>query len=235
MSWIARIPLPGTSRRSDATACRVARGCLRRAELRALIQFCTAIQAILVPVALRFRPSRDRSPEGAGKLAPMVSVPVTRSRRGLQGSFRRVLLGGLLVVGIIVGLVTMHTLNLHGTPAAQAPAAITFTLDSTQLTHVSVSAPDTGATHRGAAVGQHLSADTASDYEGACADCGAGDHLAMAMVCVLALLLVLLVLVPPRLLPGWMHIPPRADPQVRLPERVLLRAPSLHVLCISRT
>lgn len=153
----------------------------------------------------------------------MVSVPVTRSGRGFQGIFRRVLLGGLLAVGIIVGLVTMHTLNLHGTPAAQAPAAI------------SVSAPDSGETHHGAAVGQHVSGDTAKDHEGRCADCGAGDHLGMAMACVLALLLVLLVLMPPRLLPGWMHIQPRADPQVRLTDRVLLRAPSLHVLCISRT
>lgn len=153
----------------------------------------------------------------------MMSVPVTRSGRGPKGILRRVLLGGLLAVGIIVGLVTMHTLNLHGTPAAQAPVAI------------SVSAPDTGETHHGAAVGQHVSGDTAKDHEGTCADCGAGDHLGVAMACVLALLLVLLVLVPPRLLPGWTHIQPRAEPPVRLTDRVLLRAPSLHFLCISRT
>src|SRR5699024_10942989 len=94
----------------------------------------------------------------AARLLPMESVPVTRSRSDPQGIFRRVLLGGLLVVGIIVGLVTMHTLNLHGNPAAQAPAAL------------SVSAPDTGATYHGAA-GQHVSADTANDHEGTCADC----------------------------------------------------------------
>jgi len=152
----------------------------------------------------------------------MVSVPVTRSGRGFQGIFRRVLLGGLIAFGIIVGLVTMHTLNLHGTPAAQAPAAI------------SVSAPDTGEADHGAG-GQHVSGDTVKEHEGTCADCGAGYHLGMAMACVLALLLVLLVLTPPRLLLGWMHIQPRAYPQVRLTDRVLLRAPSLHVLCISRT
>ncbi|MGC5617693.1 DUF6153 family protein [Georgenia sp. Z1491] len=153
----------------------------------------------------------------------MVSVPATRSERAPRGIFRRLLWGGLLVAGIIVGLVAMHTLNLHGTPTAQAPAAI------------SVSAPEAGEAHH-AAVGQQTSSDTAKNHEGACADCGASDHLEMAMACVLALLLALLVLMPPRLLPGWMHSNPRSDhPQVRLTVRVPLRAPSLHVLCISRT
>lgn len=169
-------------------------------------------------------PADSRSLTGAAaKLVSVESVPATRSRRDPQGVFRRVLLGGLIVVGIIVGLVAMHTLNLHGTPAAQASAT------------VSLSAPGTAGTHHGVAVGQHVSADTANDFEGACTDCGAGDHLAMAMACVLALLLVLLVLAPPRLLRGWRLMPPRADPRVRLSDGVLFRAPSLHVLCISRT
>lgn len=135
---------------------------------------------------------------------------------------RCVLFGGLLVAAILVGLLAMHTLNLHGTPAAHAPAAI------------SASASDAVGAHHVAA-GTPESSGTASDLGPACADCGGGAHLGMAMACVLALLLVLLVLVPPRLLPGWMHTAPRPLLTERFVDRLLSRAPSLHVLCISRT
>ena len=54
----------------------------------------------------------------------------------------------------------------------------------------------------GAAVG--------GDPDGACTEWGTGDHLGTAMACVLALLIILMVLVPPRLLPGGMHVPFRS-------------------------
>lgn len=152
----------------------------------------------------------------------MVSATATQPRKGLQGLFRRVLLGGLLVAAVVIGLLAMHTLNLHGTPAAHAPAAI------------SASATGADEAHHLAA-GMHESGGTASDLGPACTDCGGSDHLGMALACVLALLLVLLVLVPPRLLPGWMHIAPRPLLVARSIDRMLSRAPSLHVLCISRT
>ncbi len=77
--------------------------------------------------------------------------------------------------------------------------------------------------------------DALGDPGASCADCGAGDHLGMAMACVLALLLVLLVLLPPRLLPGWMRTVPRPLLVWRGIDRQVSRAPLLHVLCISRT
>lgn len=132
------------------------------------------------------------------------------------------MLGGLLAAAVVLGLLAMHTLNLHGTAAAHAPAAI------------SVSASDAVGAHH-ATAGAHESSGTASDVGGTCADCGGGDHLGMAMACVLALLLVLLILVPPRLLPVWMHTAPRPPLVARFIDRLLPRAPSLHVLCISRT
>ena len=154
----------------------------------------------------------------------MAVTAATRSRKGIQGFLRRVMLGGLLVAAVALGLLAMHTLNLHGTTAAHAPAAIS----------VSVSTSDAEGAHHDA-LGAHESSGTASDPGGTCTDCGGGTHLGMAMACVLALLLVLLILVPPRLLPGWMHIALRPLLVARFIDRLLPRAPSLHVLCISRT
>lgn len=152
----------------------------------------------------------------------MVSVASVRQGKGLRSFLRRVLLGGVLVAAVVAGLLAMHTLNLHGTPAAHAPAAM------------SVSAAGADEAHHLAA-GTHESGGTASDLGGACTDCGGGAHLSMAMACVLALLLVLLLLVPPRLLPGWMHLAPRPLFVAGFIDKRLSRAPSLHVLCISRT
>ena len=152
----------------------------------------------------------------------MVSVAAVQQGKGLRSLFRRVLLGGVLVAAVVTGLLAMHTLNLHGTPVAHAPAAM------------SVSATDADEAHHLAA-GTHESGGTASDLGGTCTDCGGGAHLSMAMACVLALLLVLLLLVPPRLLPGWMHLAPRPLFVARSIDRRLSRAPSLHILCISRT
>ena len=45
----------------------------------------------------------------------------------------------------------------------------------------------------------------------------------------------LLVLVLPRILPGWPRTAPRSLPIARFFDRGLSRAPSLQVLCISRT
>ncbi|WBL19890.1 MULTISPECIES: DUF6153 family protein [Citricoccus] len=158
----------------------------------------------------------------------MASVAATRSRRGLPDFLRFVLFGGLLVVAIIPGLLAMHTLNLHGTPSAHAPAAMSVTVaDSSE--------PHQGVAHHGSTGSPGLTSGTAHDRGGSCADCGGGDHLGMAMACVLALLLALLVLVPPRLLPEWMHTAPRPFLVKRFIDRLLSRAPSLQVLCISRT
>ena len=168
---------------------------------------------------------RSRSPRDvrrARMLSRMVLLAATQPGKGRQGLFQRVLLGGLLVATVVTGLLAMHILNLHGTPAAHRPAAI------------SVSATGADEAHHLAAA-THESSSSAGDLGSACTDCGSGDHVGMAMACVLALLLILLILVPPRLLPGWIHTPARPILLARLISRVLSRAPSLHVLCISRT
>ncbi|WP_298888829.1 DUF6153 family protein [uncultured Serinicoccus sp.] len=157
----------------------------------------------------------------------MAPVAATRSGRGPFLS-RCALLGGLLVAAILVGLLAMHALNLHGTPAAHAAAPLSVTVADSGETHQ-------GMAHHGSAGSYGLTGGTADDPGGSCADCGGGAHPGMAMTCVLALLFVLFVLVPPRLLPGWMHAAFRPLLVERFIDRLLPRAPSLHVLCISRT
>ena len=149
---------------------------------------------------------------------------MTRPGRGIPSVFRGVLLALLLVTAVIVGLLAMHTLNLHGTAAADAPAAMSMSMS------MSTSAHESGH------VGTDMAAlgGVAGDDGTSCAGCGGDEHAGMAMMCVLALLLVLLLVVPPSASRGWMRVAlltPLTDPlTARLP-----CAPSLHVLCISRT
>lgn len=152
----------------------------------------------------------------------MAPVAATRTGRSFRSVFRGVLLGVLLVAAVIVGLLAMHTLNLHGTAAADAPAAM------------SMAAPGPAHSSHDTAAGP-ASGDTQGDRGMSCAGCTTDDHSGMAMICVLALLLVMLLLAPPRLLrrgPGTVLRTPLAETHLA---RLLPRPPSLHVLCISRT
>lgn len=136
--------------------------------------------------------------------------------------FRGVLLSVMLVAGVVLGLVGMHTLNLHGTAAAEAPAAVSAS----------------GSDHAGAhAVGMssHESGQESAGGEMSCAGCGTDDHAGMAMVCVLALLLLLLLVGPPHLLREWTRVAVRSTLGRDASVTILPRGPSLHVLCISRT
>lgn len=162
------------------------------------------------------------SPGPPRRLTSVISEPAARLRKGRHSLSRRVLLGGLLVMGVIVGLLTMHTLNLHGAPAVEASTAMSIpAVHAEHDPHSAVVALQPGG--------------TADDSSRTCADCGTGDHLGMVMACVLALLLVIVLLVPPRLLPGWMHRPSRPVLRTRTERHVFSRAPLIHVLCISRT
>ncbi|MFB9072359.1 hypothetical protein ACFFX0_14595 [Citricoccus parietis] len=67
-----------------------------------------------------------------------------------------------------------------------------------------------------------------------CEGCPAA-HLGLAMTCLVALLLVLLVLTPPRLQRVSFGQRLRAGPKTGLAHPVVPRPPSLQVLCISRT
>lgn len=152
----------------------------------------------------------------------MAPVTATRSGRSSSSILRGLLSGVLLVAAVIVGLLGMHTLNLHGTAAADTPAA------------VAMSAAESSSAHHGTAQA-HPAGSPASAAEMSCAGRSTDDHAGMAMMCVLALLLVLVLLIAPGVLRGW-PVPLFRSPLTEiLTSRVLPRAPSLHVLCISRT
>lgn len=153
----------------------------------------------------------------------MAPVAATRSGRGSSSVFRGVLSGMMLVTAVIIGLLAMHTLNLHGTAAADAPATMSMSAAVDQPT-----APHSTAE-------MHAQGSPTSSSDTSCAGCATDDHAGMAMMCVLALLLALLLLVPPRVLHGWTRSLLRPSLDEDLTAQVRPRAPSLHVLCISRT
>lgn len=115
----------------------------------------------------------------------------------------------LFAAGIVLGLLSMHTLSAgHGAP----PAA---------------TAADHG--HAGA-MGEQPGGDVG------CADCGSpGGHESLTMVCVLGLLVTLLLI--GRSTHGPLHVRGPAAPAIGLPIAVpsVARPPSLDELSISRT
>lgn len=149
-------------------------------------------------------------------MTPRPSMP---RARGWRGAVRRLLPGALVVVAVVVGLVAMHPLGLHGAGGGHA-----FAMSPSAATAASGPAAESAGHHGTGAP----SADPVQEHD-------AGVQLGMAMACVIALLVTLLVLLPPRLLPGSIRAPVRAGPGVGTLLRVLPRAPSLHVLCVSRT
>lgn len=183
------------------------------------------------PTSSRAAGARGSSPRSRGaiyrslRLARMAPTTAAQIRRGRRPLLRSALLGGLLVAAVIAGLLAMHTFNLHGAlPTREAVAA--------PLGH-------SGEIHQvtdshGAAVAQAPTGGQTHDPDASCASCGSGAHWGMAMTCVLALLLVIFDLLPPRRLPAWLHHPPRPLPRPPFTDRLLSRAPSLQVLCIIR-
>lgn len=148
------------------------------------------------------------------------TVAVARGRSGPRTTLRTIVLGGLLALGVIVGLLTMCTLNAHGASAThESPLQAV----STQTGHSTFDA-----------TAGHPTIPVAA----ACGDCGTTSndgHLGMAMACVMALL-AFLVLLP---LPGRSRFrivdAVRAGPVALVGSLVHREPPSLHVLCISRT
>lgn len=127
------------------------------------------------------------------------------------------LLPGLLL--LIVGLLGMHVLGLHGTPVAHAaPCAVAAGV----VPHESASHDAVAGADLGHAAGGH-SQD------------GAAGHLHVAMTCVFLLLLAMSGLVPPRIRRSWIPRTLRAVAAIRPGATAVPCAPSLHVLCISRT
>ncbi|PKQ35402.1 MAG: hypothetical protein CVT61_06260 [Actinobacteria bacterium HGW-Actinobacteria-11] len=160
----------------------------------------------------------------------MASVAATWSGRSSSSVFRGVLSGVLLVAAIIVGLIGMHTLNLHGTAAADAPAAAAISGGHP----ASISGEHPASVQHG--IMQAPPAGSPTDTtQMSCPACGTDDHVSMAMMCVLGLLLALVLLLVPSLIRGWLQPLLQSRFLRSFRAQALPRAPSLHVLCISRT
>ncbi|AZS40285.1 hypothetical protein CVS54_01611 [Microbacterium oxydans] len=159
----------------------------------------------------------------------MAPVVATWSGRGSSSVFRGLLSAVLLVAAIILGLLGMHTLNLHGTPSAEAPAAVAMPVSDTATTPAHHAAAPHGAAQA------HPSGNSTNAGDMSCAGCGSDDHAGMAMMCVLALLLALALVIAPGALRAWATTVFRSSPTGALTSRALPQTPSLHVLCISRT
>lgn len=151
----------------------------------------------------------------------MQIVAMARGRGASRASWRSLTFGALLVLSVIVGLLTMCTVNAHaGAPTHTAPLQAVASVADHPTLVASVGHP-------------------AAPLPAMCDDCGAasdGDGtLGMALACAMALLAFLVVLP----LPGRSSI--RIAGIVRAGTVTPVRSvthretPSLHVLCISRT
>lgn len=147
----------------------------------------------------------------------MTTDVTKRTENGPAGLLRSLLVCAVLVGAIIVGLLGMHVLNLHGTPASHAVAGVSMFAATEEAVHSAPPAHETGALS-GAEAGE-------------CAGCGSGHAEAAGLACVLALLL----LAPPGILSVARNGMSSAPLLRRFIERVAPPAPSLLVLCISRT
>jgi len=122
-----------------------------------------------------------------------------------------------VALGVIFGLLAMHSMNTHAMPSGHSNAVA---VGSVAETHHEHTAP---------------AASLPTDDNAGCVGCSE-DHGTTWMACVLALLVAVVLLARPG---AWRHSlwQPRTPPHsswVRLTEHPL-RPPSLTVLCISRT
>ncbi len=131
---------------------------------------------------------------------------------------RLVLRGVLLTAALVVGLLAMHTLDLHGTSAAHASGVSTVSKSVVADVH------EHGLPESEPAVAGEGGVDR-----------GLAGHAGVAAACVLALLLAFLLLVPPRLLPRWFQSRQRFRSRAGAAPRRILSPPSLQQLCVSRT
>jgi hypothetical protein len=130
-------------------------------------------------------------------------------------SMARTLLLLIAVTGaVIVGLLAMHSLNTHTASDTGHQSTVT-------------AAASAGADG-------HHAAPTATDEQ--CADCGSSHSDMLAMACVLALLVTLLLLARTRAALHWQSTSPDLRPVgTSSADQSPSRPPSLSTLCISRT
>ncbi|MFD2028784.1 DUF6153 family protein [Promicromonospora aerolata] len=143
-------------------------------------------------------------------------------RSALAGPGRR-LNGALVILTVIVGVVTMHSMS--GSPTSHhAPHAESAVVAPGTTPVGGIALPEPPDGH---------AATEAAGHEG-CAD-GCGGHDAAMAMCLMILVALLALAVPARrllwrVLPAWSVRPVRVSVGVRA-----VATPSLHELCISRT
>lgn len=140
------------------------------------------------------------------------------------------LLAVALVAGVILGLLGMHAFDAHGTAHAGSVGAHAMATDGADA------GAATGHSHADAAMGRADDVAASASAHGSAADsgcvaCGAGG---LAAACVLALLAGVLLLLVPRSWTTPSALRGLFDGTPPLGGVLSLRAPSLHVLCISR-
>lgn len=153
----------------------------------------------------------------------MSLINVAQQVRGPRTLTRTVLSVLVVAVGIIAGLLAMHSFNSHATTAGHHDTVAVNTQAGMSATH-----------HDASAVAAVPAAPTS---EAGCATCGGTDSMTW-MACVLTLLVATILL--GRIGFGWRHtslIAVLAAATTRWPARAhaLPPPPSLTVLCISRT
>ena len=145
----------------------------------------------------------------------MSLIALAERVRGPRTLTRTVLLLVALTAAVIVGLLAMHALNSHTTAPAHPLTA-------------------TAAEHDGHPAHTHH-AESAPAADVGCLDCGEHNTM-MAMICVLALLVSVLVLArPTHAGDGGIRLSRISLPTLPVPGDAGPRPPSLNVLCISRT
>lgn len=179
----------------------------------------------------------------------MFTLSSASSGSHLRAGSRPVLRAGLLALLVALGFLAMHTMHGHevvaGSDVVQGASVKSGHADHAAGSPAMGHSGD-GRTVSVAGVGMHHADGTAGSTTAAAAAGGGatGDldcegcpaaHLGLAMTCLVALLLVLLVLTPPRLQRVSFGQRLRAGPKTGLAHPVVPRPPSLQALCISRT
>lgn len=154
----------------------------------------------------------------------------------LRRALPAVVRAGLVSIAVILGLVTMHVLDLHAPEMSSSPAIAVGHAGEVAPT-VKVGAAERHATPPGqAATGADSAASHAAEQPpigGDCPACSSGVW-EVALGCAIALMIVLTALLPPLLWRGVVPVP-HWRPSHLPPRRVVSAAPSLHSLCILRT
>jgi hypothetical protein len=137
----------------------------------------------------------------------------------------RRLSGVLVILTVIIGVVTMHSMSGSPTAHGHGPHDDSVATVQNAITAESMSAPE--------ARDGHVTPDPAESGCGCCDGCG-GHDAAMAM-CLMILVALLAFAAPARrllwrALPAWSMAPAQLAPALRA-----AAPPSLHELCISRT